>query len=317
MKRALLPGLALLTIGLAFAASVGAAPSCHPDEKNRAASTGLVFSGGGAKGAYEAGVALGFKERGVRVAAVAGSSAGALNAALVASGQEELLAKLWREVSNDQVYRLPWSMRLAGLLPGWITLWYLDQVGAVFDLSPLRALIAEHVDLARLRESPTRLFVVTLDLISGEKRVFTNRDVTHDILLASGAVPGIFPPVSRDAQLLMDGGIMDRAPLLDLLELAGPVDRVVTVVSYGDPTPLAPPVTLRRILERTLELALPYQIVKDAELARHRRPDVGIHLLYPSEPLWLRPLEFEGERIARVIELGRKDAHACLERLGG
>ncbi len=317
MKRACLPGLALLTIGLALAASVEAAPPCQPGENIRSASTGLVFSGGGAKGAYEAGVALGLKERGVRVTAVAGSSAGALNAAMVASGQEEFLVELWREVSNDQVYRLPWSMGLAGLLPGWITLWYLDQVGALFDLSPLRILAAEHVDLARIREAPTRLFVVALDLTSGEKRVFTNRDMTHDVLVASASVPGVFAPVAVDGQLLVDGGLMDRAPLLDLLELGGPMDRVITVVGYGDPTPLAPPLTLRRILERTLELALPYQIVKDAELARHRRPDVAIHLLFPSEPLWLRPLEFERERIARAIELGRKDAHACLDRLGG
>jgi len=317
MKRARLPGLALLTIGLTLAAPVEAAPSCQPGENNRSASTGLVFSGGGAKGAYEAGVALGLKERGVSVTAVAGSSAGALNAALVASGQEELLVKLWREISNDQVYRLPWSMGLAGLLPGWVTLWYLDHTGALFDLSPLRALLAERVDLARLREAEIRLFVVALDLVSGEKRIFTNRDITHDVLLASASVPGVFAPVAVDGQLLVDGGLMDRAPLLDLLELVGPVDRALTVVGYGDPTPLAPPLTLRRILERTLELALPYQIVKDAELARHRRPDVAIHLLFPSEPLWLRPLEFEGERIARAVELGRKDAHACLDRLGG
>jgi len=317
MRRACLPGLALLTIGLTLAAPVEAAPSCHPGENNRSASTGLVFSGGGAKGAYEAGVALGLKERGVSVTAVAGSSAGALNAALVASGQEELLVKLWREVSNDQVYRLPWSMGLAGLLPGWVTLWYLDHTGALFDLSPLRALLAERVDLARLRQAEIRLFVVALDLVAGEKRIFTNRDITHDVLLASASVPGVFAPVAVDGQLLVDGGLMDRAPLLDLLELVGPVDRALTVVGYGDPTPLAPPLTLRRILERTLELALPYQIVKDAELARHRRPDVAIHLLFPSEPLWLRPLEFEGERIARAVELGRKDAHACLDRLGG
>ena len=316
MRGACLRGLALL-IGLACAVPAEAASSCQPTENPRTGSTALVFSGGGAKGAYEAGVALGLKERGVRLTAVAGSSAGAMNAALVASGQEELLAKLWREVSNAQVYRLPWSMGLAGLLPGWITLWYLDQAGALFDLSPLRTLLAEHVDLAQLREAEIRLFVVALDLVSGEKRIFTNRDITHDILLASASVPGVFAPVAVDGQLLVDGGLMDRAPLLDLLEFGGPMDRVITVVGYGDPTPLSPPLTLRRILERTLELALPYQIVKDAELARHRRPDVAVHLLFPSEPLWLRPLEFEHERIARAIELGRKDAHACLDRLGG
>jgi len=317
MRRAYLPGVVLLTIGFTLASRAGAAPACRPDGKRPDASTALVFSGGGAKAAYEAGVALGFKERGVRLGAVAGSSAGALNAALVASGQEDVLVKLWREVTNAQVYRLPWSHALAGVLPGWFTLWYLDQAGFVFDLSPLGHLIREHVDLAKLRDAPVRLFVVSLDLVSGEKRVSTNKDITHEHLLATNVVPGVFAPVAADGQLLVDGAILDRAPLLDLLELAGPLDRVLTVVGYGDPTPLTPPVSLQRVLERTLEFALPYQIVKDAELGRHRRPDVAIHLLFPSEPLWLRPLEFERERIDRAIELGRRDAHACLDLLGG
>src|SRR3989304_243652 len=94
-----LPGLAL-AVGLAVAAPVEAASSCDPTGTARATSTALVFSGGGAKGAYEAGVALGFRERGIRLAAVAGTSAGAMNAALVASGQEDLLVRLWRAGTN-------------------------------------------------------------------------------------------------------------------------------------------------------------------------------------------------------------------------
>src|SRR3972149_2346954 len=118
MRRAYLPGVVLLTIGFTLVSRAGAAPTCRPDGKRPEASTALVFSGGGAKAAYEAGVALGFKERGVRLGAVAGSSAGALNAALVASGQEDVLVKLWREVTNAHGYRLPRPHAPAGVFPG-------------------------------------------------------------------------------------------------------------------------------------------------------------------------------------------------------
>ena len=101
----------------------------------------LVLSGGGAKGAYEAGVAAVFVERGLPIRLVAGSSAGALNAAMIADGRMDRLDALWRGLSRDRVYALRTRVLFAGLLPGWLTLLALDRAGSLFDPQPLRELI--------------------------------------------------------------------------------------------------------------------------------------------------------------------------------
>src|SRR5467141_1648201 len=132
----------------------------------------LVLSGGGAKGAYEAGVAAVFVERGVPIRLVAGSSAGALNAAMIADGRVERLEALWRGLTRDRVYSLRPSVLFAGLLPGWLTLLTLDRAGSLFDPDPLRELIDASVDLDRIRASPVRLLVVTTDLARREQRLF-------------------------------------------------------------------------------------------------------------------------------------------------
>src|SRR5260370_34261675 len=100
----------------------GAAGSaaCGPPRLPADAPTALVLSGGGAKGAYEAGVAAGLVERGLTIRLVAGSSAGAPNAAMIADGRPDRLAALWRGLSRDRVDSLRTRGLLAGLLPGWL-----------------------------------------------------------------------------------------------------------------------------------------------------------------------------------------------------
>lgn len=279
--------------------------------------TALVFSGGGAKGAYEAGVALAFAAGGVPVKLVAGTSAGALNAALVASGQLTLLEEMWRSITREQIYYLRPSVFFAGFLPGWLTLWGLNQAGSLFDPSPLRALIETRVDFDRVRRSPTRLVIVTADPGRGTTRIFDNRSLSVDALMASVAVPGAFPPVSVDGALLFDGGLTGRAPVLDALDAGAGVERVVVIMSYAEGEHGAPPTTVRRAVEQAFELGMTSQIRRDVELARFRYPGVEIRLLAPSGPLHLRPLEFEPEATARVLEQGKADGLACLSELGG
>src|SRR5439155_1728575 len=111
-------GLLLLAVGGA-ATTVSAA--CSASDIPADAPAALVFSGGGAKGAWEAGVAASLIERGVPVRAVAGSSSGALNAVMVADGRIDRLEALWRSLTRERVYSLRPSVFFAGLLPGWLT----------------------------------------------------------------------------------------------------------------------------------------------------------------------------------------------------
>jgi NTE family protein len=276
----------------------------------------LIFSGGGAKGAYEAGVASAFVSRGVPLRLVAGTSAGALNAAMLAAGQSDLMEEMWRNITREQVYFLRPSIFFAGFLPGWLTLWRLNQAGSLFDPGPLRALIETRLDLERIRRSPIRLLVVTADLSRRTKRLFDNQSVTVDALMASVAVPGAFPPGRLDGALLFDGGLTGRAPVLDALEAGIAVKRAVVVMSYAEGELGDPPTTMRRALEEAFEMGMTHQILRDVELARFKHPAVELHLLAPTRPLHLRPLQFDPVAMTRVLEQGKEDGQACLSRFG-
>ncbi|MGH7367423.1 MAG: patatin-like phospholipase family protein [Candidatus Rokuibacteriota bacterium] len=309
LARALtLLALAWLAPGAAPAAGAGCGPTTLPADAPMA----LVLSGGGAKGAYEAGVAAVFLERGLPIRLVAGSSAGALNAAMIADGRPDRLDSLWRGLSRDRVYSLRTSVLLAGLLPCWLTLLALDRAGSLFDPQPLRELIDASLDFDRIRASPVRLLVVTTDLARREARLFDNRTISREALMAAAAVPGAFPAVDVDGTLLVDGGLTGRAPVLEALEAGAGVERAVVVMSYAPDERGAPPTTMRRALEEAFEMGMIHQIRRDVELARLKFPEVELHLLTPSAPLALRPLDFEPAGIARALDRGRADALACL-----
>ena len=157
-----------------------------------------MFAGGGAKAAYEAGVGLALHERGIVPAAIAGTSAGAINAVLLATGEVERLAELWRTIRREDViaYRAP--AVLGGLLPGWLGFQVIAGARGLLDPAPLRATLARHVDLERLRSSaPVAVLVVATDLVSGTAQRFDNETLTLDALVASATVPGLFPARRR------------------------------------------------------------------------------------------------------------------------
>jgi NTE family protein len=303
--------LVALAAMLAVGVPSPVAGACAPARPGPDAPLALVLSGGGAKGAYEAGVAAALIKAGTPIRLVTGSSAGALNAAMIADGRLDRMEALWRTITRDQVYALRPSVIFGGLLPGWLTLLTLDRAGSLFDARPLRELVAASVDLGRVRASPLRVLVVATDLERREKRIFDNGSLTIDALMAAAAVPGAFPPVEVNGDLLVDGGITGRAPVLEALESGLPVDRALVVLSYGAGERGARPDTMRRVLEEAFEMAMIHQIRRDAELARLRYPAVDVQLLTPSAPLLLRPLDFEPAGLSRALELGLADGEGC------
>jgi predicted acylesterase/phospholipase RssA len=274
---------------------------------------GVVFAGGGAKAAYEAGLGLALHEAGLVPAAIAGTSAGAINAALLAAGEAERLAELWRTIRREDVFAYRAPVILGGLLPGWIWLRLLGRSPGLLDPAPLRVTLERRVDLQRVRASPVAVLVVATDLASGTPRRFDNSTLTLDALVASATVPGLFPPVVADDGVLVDGGVIQRAPVLELLE-AHPLDRVIVVAAYAGEPPRDG--TVQPVIERAIELALSREIERDVELARRRHPGVDIQVLTPSRPLRVRPFDFDGPRLAPLIELGRTDGRRCLSTPG-
>lgn len=291
--------------------------ACERARSPADAPVALILSGGGAKGAWEAGVAAALIESGLPLRLVAGSSAGALNAAMVADGRLDRLQQLWRTVTREQVYTLRPSVVMAGLLPGVLTLLALDRAGSLLDPAPLRALITEAIDLERIRASRVELLVVATDLARYDKRAFDNRTVSVDALMAAAAVPGAFPPVRVDGAPLVDGGLTGRAPVLEALALGRPIGRAIVVMSYAPDEDASAPTTLRRTLEESLELVMIHAIRRDVELARLRHPEVDVQLLTPAAPLRLRPLDFDTDGMVRALERGRADAQTCLDVMQG
>lgn len=302
---------------VALLAAASAAIACEPVRGPLDAPVALVLSGGGAKGAWEAGAAAALVEAGVPVRLVAGSSAGALNAAMLVDGRLDRLQALWRSLSREKVFALRPGVFFAGLLPGWLTLLALDGAGSLFDPTPLRDLITSTLDVERVRASPRRLLVVTTDLVHRVSRVFDNATVSVDALMAAAAVPGAFPPVAVEGVLLVDGGLTGRAPVLEALATDVPLGRALVLLSYAADELGQAPTRLRRTLEESFETAMVHQIRRDAELAGFRHPRVDVQVLTPAAPLRLRPLEFDTASMADALARGRADALRCLERWQG
>src|SRR5205823_13243088 len=107
---------------LALGTPRAALATCLQTPVGREVPTALILTGGGAKGAYEAGAVAALAEAGLPIRLVAGSSAGALSAAMIVAGRADRLEATWRSLTREQVYSVRAPTFFAGLLPGWLTL---------------------------------------------------------------------------------------------------------------------------------------------------------------------------------------------------
>ena len=200
----------------------------------------LVLQGGGALGAYQAGVYEAMHEAGIEPDWVIGTSIGAINASLIAGNEPAdrvpRLKEFWNRVAHtplfDVVGDVPW---LGNTLPNWSTLTNgiagffkpnpLAFLGLRVPLSadaagyystrPLEGTLAALVDFSRLARGAPRLTVGAANLHTSEMRYFDSRDeeLTARHVMASGALPPAFPAIRIDGQLYWDGGILSNTPV--------------------------------------------------------------------------------------------------------
>ncbi|WP_395612533.1 patatin-like phospholipase family protein [Allosphingosinicella sp.] len=211
----------------------------------------LVLQGGGALGAYQAGVIQGLEERGIEVDWVAGISIGAVNAAIFCGNPpEQRVAKLrgfWEKVTaalpalpfagGGDEWREWMHMLSAGFVavqgvPGFFTPRLLSPALAparsvaatsFYDNSPLVATLNEYVDWDLLNGGPVRLSVGAVNVETGNFRYFDTRGRPRDRIdarhiMASGALPPGLPPVEIDGEYWWDGGIVSNTPLQHVLD---------------------------------------------------------------------------------------------------
>ena len=183
----------------------------------------LALQGGGAHGAFTWGALEVLLEHpGIHFEGLSGSSAGAMNAVVLADGwlkggregARQGLADFWASVGkqlppgmvtqgeSDAIDLSPASKMLANWA-GWFSPSQLNP----FDLNPLRALLDRLIDFERLRaSSPFKLFVGATRANSGKLRVFREHELTVDVLLASACLPKIHHPIEIDGEAYWDGG---------------------------------------------------------------------------------------------------------------
>src|SRR5687768_8099215 len=184
--------------------------------------TAFVLSGGRSLGAVQVGMLQALAARGVEPDLLIGTSAGALNAGYVAghgSGPAALeeLAAIWARLRRRDVFPLqPARLGAAAL-------------GRVPSLCPdgaLRRLIGAHIAFARLEDAAIPVHIVTTDVRSGEEVVLSSGEPVAAIL-ASTALPAIFPSVRIGERDLIDGGVADNAAVSQAVALGADVVYVL------------------------------------------------------------------------------------------
>lgn len=192
---------------------------------SRPARTVLVLGGGGSLGAFQVGALVALTEAGIVPDALYGCSVGALNAAFLAGdpGPERarMLAAWWGDTKTHGVIAPSLWHRLRGVAAA-----ALAGGRALFDERPLRELITRNVDAHDIAELAVPLTVTTTCLDCGEA-VHHARGAAGDVLVASCALPGLFPPIRlADGHRHVDGGVVCGVPIGPAVDSAGPDDEI-------------------------------------------------------------------------------------------
>ena len=294
----------------------------------------LVLQGGGALGAYQAGVYQALHEAGVEPDWVIGTSIGAINASLIAGNKpEHRLAKLeafWNRVGHNP------ALEAAASIPGigrawsnWMTLTtgipaffkpnplaFLGQhvplpvdAAGYYSTHPLEATLSDLVDFPAIHGGPTRLTVGAANIQTGEMRYFDSRDTKLTVrhVMASGALPPAFPAVRIDGELYWDGGIVSNTPVEAVFDDNPRRNSLVFAVHMWNPDGPEPD-TIREVLNRQKDVQYSSRAVS------HIRRQKQIHRLrHIIAELAMRLPESEREYqfCARNGGLWMPDPHAC------
>ena len=187
---------------------------------------GLILDGGGARGAYQIGAWKALVEAGVKINAVAGTSVGALNGALICMGDVKRAENIWNEIKFSTVMDVDdkWMEGLFNKETGLKEIVSkgirLISEGGV-DITPLRNLIRDNIDEKQIRESGVELCIMTFS-VSHMKKIDLSiheipKGLLEDFLLASAYLIG-FKNEKLHGQTYMDGGIIDNFPIKSLLD---------------------------------------------------------------------------------------------------
>ena len=257
----------------------------------------IALEGGGAKGAYEVGVWKALAEAGVRFDAVAGTSVGALNGAMMVMGELEQAVRLWENIRFSQVFDVD-DVQMKNLYDHKLSELDIkslckDVLAMIrdggLDITPLRHLLSEWVDEEKIRNSPKKFFLVTYSL-TDKKELDIDADELEegrlqDMLLASAYVP-LFQRKKLGGKEYVDGSVHNIVPISSLLERGYREIIMIRIFGVG--------------VEKRIEIPA----------------DANIITIAPREKLG-GVLQFDAEQSRRLLTLGYFDGLRVLYGLEG
>jgi NTE family protein len=249
-------------------------------------SVDLALQGGGAHGAFTWGVLDRLLEEPLlTIEGISGTSAGAMNAAVLiaahaeggAEGARAALARFWRCVAQAALFsplrRTPLDMLLGQWTldtnPVFLALEATTRVCSPYNwnpggFNPLTAILTECVDFDRLTTAPIKLFVTTTNVRTGRLRLFRNKDVTPQALLASGCLPFMFQAIEIDGEAYWDGGYSGNPSITPLVRESDAHDTILVQINPIERP--GTPRTAREIANRVNEVSFNSSLLKELRL---------------------------------------------------
>ena len=246
----------------------------------------LALQGGGAHGAFTWGVLDRLlQEPWLRIDGISGTSAGAMNAAVLADGHaaggaagaRAALEAFWRRVSGAAQFsplrRTPLDVLLGrwtlDYSPAFIAMDLASRLFSPYDLNPggsnpLSEILAESVDFERLARAPIKVFVTATDVRTGRGRVFPNSQITPDVLLASACLPTLFQAVEIDGAAYWDGGYSGNPTITPLVRECEAKDIILVQINPVERP--GTPQTAREILNRLNEVSFNSVLLKELRM---------------------------------------------------
>ena len=246
----------------------------------------LALQGGGSHGAFTWGVLDRLLEESwLQIEGISGTSAGAMNAVVLAdgyikdgrNGARAALEKFWLSVSNagrfSPLQRTPLDILLGRWTldnsPFFVAMDMMARAISPYDVNPmgfnpLRNLLEEAVDFSHLSDSPIRLFITATNVRTGRGVVFRNHELTPDVLLASACLPTLFPAVEIDGEAYWDGGYGGNPTITPLVTGCDSEDTILVQINPVERP--GTPRSARDIMNRLNEISFNTVLLKELRM---------------------------------------------------
>ncbi|UJW76688.1 patatin-like phospholipase family protein [Rhizobium sp. SL42] len=246
----------------------------------------LALQGGGSHGAFTWGVLDRIlEEENIEIDGISGTSAGAMNAAVLAAGMagggrqtaRDMLTAFWRKTSEaarfSPLKRGPleritgdWSLDNS---PAFLAMDIMARMVSPYSLggiagNPLRDLLAEIIHFPDLAEGPIKLFITATNVHTGQGRVFRKHEITVDVLLASACLPSMFQAIEIDGVPYWDGGYAGNPTMTPLVRECDSHDTLIVQINPVER--LETPKTAREIASRLNEISFNAQLLKELRM---------------------------------------------------